>query len=387
MRAVFSEHRYLSLDDPAVRSRVLSDPFRFLDGTDPLILDEVQGAPDLLRFLPILRGNYDRPGQFILTASQSTYDLRLAVQALSDQTVLLRLYPFSLAELRGLHPLDPTTLDRTAWVSDWARPSDSAPVSDPAPASALGESLSADGLWQTLVTGFYPPVHDKGTTVGEWFGDYLRNYIERDLRRLTRVRDLATFETFMRLAAARTATGLSLNSLASDSGVTQQTASRWLKALQHGHLTMTLRPHHANYRKRLRKRPRLHFLDSGLICYLLGIRNATDLEAHPLRGAIFESFVTAELVKAFAAVGRDPPLFYWRDATGHEIDVLIDAGDRLIPLEVRSGRTVPADAAAALQWWTSIPSNPNRGGVLVHGGAERSRLKEFRVLPWFLTGG
>lgn len=123
------------------------------------------------------------------------------------------------------------------------------------------------------------------------------------------------------------------------------------------------------------------------MCYLLGIEDAATLERHPLRGAIFESFVVAELIKARTARRRDPNLYFWRDATGHEIDVLIDAGDRLIPVEVKSGRTVPPDAISALKWWTSIPSNPNRGGVLVHGGTETFHLDGFRVLPWFLAAG
>ena len=155
-------------------------------------------------------------------------------------------------------------------------------------------------------------------------------------------------------------------------------------ALEIGFLATTLPPHHANYRKRIRKRPRLHFLDTGLICYLLDIRDAGTLERHPLRGAVFESFVVSELVKSFAAKRRDPPLSFWRDATGHEIDILIDTGERIIPVEVKSGQTIAGDAVDPLTWWTSIPSNPNHSGVLVHGGNETFDFKGFRVLPWFL---
>ena len=161
-------------------------------------------------------------------------------------------------------------------------------------------------------------------------------------------------------------------------------AKRWLSALEIGFLATTLPPHHASYRKRLRKRPRLHFLDTGLVCYLLDIRDAATLEHHPLRGAVFESFVVSELIKSFAAARRDPPLYFWRDATGHEVDILIDTGRRLVPVEVKSGRTVAADAAGGLLWWTSIPGNPNRGGVLVHGGTESFDFKGIRVLPWYL---
>jgi predicted AAA+ superfamily ATPase len=117
---------------------------------------------------------------------------------------------------------------------------------------------------------------------------------------------------------------------------------------------------------------------------LLDIRDAETLARHPLRGAIFESFVVSELIKSFAAERREAPLYFWRDATGHEIDILIDVGGRVIPVEVKSGETVAADAARSLEWWTSIPANPNRGGVLVHGGTQSFELEGFRVLPWFL---
>ena len=366
VRAVFPGHLYVSLEAPDVRERALSDPRGFLAQGDRMILDEIQRVPDLLSYIQVLVDDDDRPGRFIVTGSQNILLMESVSQTLAGRTALLRLYPFSLAEIRGLPPVDPFTLDRDA------------PTGRPA------GSLPADGLWETLAAGFYPPVHDRGIAANEWFGDYFRTYVERDLREVLRVADLRAFETFMRLAAARTASELNLNSLAGDAGVTQTTARRWLTALEIGYLAATLPPHHINYRKRLRKRPRLHFLDTGLICYLLGIRDGATLERHPLRGAIFESFVVAELIKAFAAMRRDAPLFFWRDATGHEIDILIDAGDRLIPMEIKSGQTVAPDAMRTLDWWTSIPANPNRGGVLVHGGVERFALRDYQVLPWFL---
>ena len=140
--------------------------------------------------------------------------------------------------------------------------------------------------------------------------------------------------------------------LAGDVGVGQQTARRWLNVLEIGYLAVTLPPHYANFRKRLRKRPRLHFLDTGLVCYLLDIPDAHTLARHPLRGAIFESFVVSELIKSFANRRREAPIYFWRDATGREIDALIDLGGRLVPVEVKSGETVPADAVQNLEWWT-----------------------------------
>jgi len=371
VRAVFPGHRYTSLEAPDVRARAVADPRGFLGRGDPVILDEIQRAPELLSYVQGLVDGDARPGRFIVTGSQNILLMRSVSQTLAGRTALLTLLPFSLAELHGWPAPDPGTLDRRCTTPE------------PPAATRLAEA----DLWPTLLTGFYPPVHDRGLAPRDWLADYFRTYVERDLREVAQVLDLRAFETFVRLAAARTATELNLSGLAADAGVTHQTARRWLTALEIGYVATTLPPHHANYRKRLRKRPRLHFLDSGLVCYLLGIQDARTLERHPLRGAIFESFVVAELVKARAARRRDPNLYFWRDATGHEIDILIDAGCRLIPVEVKSGRTVPPDAVSGLAWWTSIPSNPNRGGVLVHGGTDEFDLDGFRVLPWFLGAG
>lgn len=364
VRALFPDHLYLSLEAPDLRTRAIEDPRGFLAQGDRLILDEIQRAPDLLSYIQVLVDEDDRPGRFILTGSQNILLMESVSQTLAGRTALVRLYPLSLAELLARPPVDAEHLD-----------------GDDAGGAAAVPDRS---LWKTLVDGFYPRIHDRGVPAGEWLADYLRTYIERDLREVMQVSDLRSFERFMRLAAAHTGQELNLTGLASDVGITQQTAKRWLAALEIGYLATTLPPHHASYRKRLRKRPRLHFLDTGLVCYLLDIRDAATLERHPLRGAIFESFVVSELTKSFAARRRDAPLYFWRDATGHEVDVLIDTGGRVIPLEVKSGRTVAADAVDGLVWWTSISGNPNRGGVLVHGGSERFDFKGVRVLPWFL---
>ncbi len=367
VQALFADHRYVSLEAPDVRARAIEDPRSFLAQSDRLILDEIQRAPELLSYIQGLVDADPRPGRFILTGSQNLLLMESVSQTLAGRTAFLRLYPLSLAELSENDPVDPLNLDRVGV----------------APTGAAG-GPPGKGLWDTLVQGFYPRIHDRGIPASEWLADYFRAYVERDVREVMQISDARSFERFVRLAAAHTAQELNLVSLAGDVGITQQTARRWLTALEIGYLAITLPPNHANYSKRLRKRPRLHFLDTGLVCYLLDIRDAATLERHPLRGAVFESFVVSELVKSFAAMRRDPPLYFWRDATGHEIDILIDAGGRLVPMEVKSGRTIAADAVDTLAWWTSIPSNPNRGGVLVHGGEESFDFKGFRVLPWFL---
>ena len=393
VRATFPAHRYLSLEAPDERTRALADPRGMLADAEGrgLILDEIQRAPELLSYIQVLVDERDEPGRFILTGSQNLLLMESVSQTLAGRTALLRLHPLSLAELHSRSPLDPLNLDGAAGPRRGA--SDGPPPQAPAGTSGGSPPQEPTGtsggpppqdLWQTLVNGFYPRIHARNLPAQPWLADYVRTYVERDLREVLQVSDPRSFENFLRLAAARTAQEVNFSALAADAGVTQQTAKRWLAALEIGFLATTLPPHHASYRKRLRKRRRLHFLDTGLVCYLLDIPDARTLERHPLRGAVFESFVVSELVKAFAARRREPPLSWWRDAAGREIDVLIDPGGRIVPVEVKSGRTVPADAVDTLAWWTALPGNPNRGGVLVHGGTERFEFRGFRVLPWFL---
>ena len=359
-RMLFPDHEYLSLEAPDVRSRAIDDPRGFLASEDDLIIDEIQRAPDLLSYIQVLVDEDSRPGRFILTGSQNLLLMESVSQTLAGRTALLRLFPFSLPELLGRDLFDPAH-----------------------PTKSTADASEAD-RWETLFRGFYPRIHDRNLSPREWLGDYFRTYVERDLGEILAVSDLRAFENFVRLAAGSTATELNLSRLASDVGVGQQTARRWLNVLEIGYLATTLPPHHANFRKRLRKRPRLHFLDTGLVCYLLDIPDAHTLARHPLRGAIFESFVVSELIKSFANRRREAPIFFWRDVSRHEIDALLDLGDRLVPVEVKSGETVPADAVRNLEWWTGLADNPTTGGLLVYGGNTRFRLKGFDVLPWFL---
>ena len=250
VRAVFSEHFYLSLEAPDVRMRALEDPRSVLARSDRMVIDEIQRAPDLLSYIQVLVDEDKRAGRFIVTGSHDLLLMKSVAQTLAGRTAVLTLHPLSLAELRGKDSVDAANLDRID-TSGWTPPPSS--------------------LWETLVTGFYPYIHDRQVDAGDWLADYFRTYVERDLREVERVSDLPTFENFVRLAAARTGQELNLSALANDVGVTQQTIRRWINALQVGYLVTMLPPHFVSYRKRIRKRPRLHFMDTGLACYLLGI--------------------------------------------------------------------------------------------------------------------
>lgn len=365
VRHAFPRHAYVSLEHPEERREALEDPRSFLARfPQQVILDEVQRAPNLLSYIQVEVDREDRPGRFVLTGSQNFLLMERVSQTLAGRTAVHTLLPLSLAELQARRPLVPEDAGRQ---------------------KSRATRRPSAGLWETIWAGFYPRIHDKKLPPTAWLADYHRTYVERDLRDVLRVMDLDAFERFVRLAASRTGQVLNLSSLAEDTGVSQPTAKHWLTALRISSLITLLQPHHANFSKRLRRRPKLHFVDSGLACYLLGIRDPSMLERHPLRGPIFESFVAGEYLKAFVHSGREAPLYHWRDVAGHEIDLLVDLGDRLIPIEIKSGRTVPEEALDRLRWWMALPDNRADTAVLVHGGDTARKRGAISTLPWFLT--
>jgi len=364
-KQTFPAHRYVSLEQPDERDFAAKDPRGFLaaQGGGPVILDEVQRVPDLMSYLQGEVDADETPGRFILTGSQNLLLMENVSQSLAGRTAILRLLPLTLSELLGTPSMDPALLT-TQCTSK--RPDNAS-------------------LWKLIWSGFYPRIHAHGIDPRRWLADYQRTYVERDLREVLKVMDLDAFDAFLRLAAARTGQELNLNEIATDAGITQPTARQWMSALRTGFICTWLPPHFQSYRKRIRKRPRLHFCDTGLVCYLLNIHSPEQLMQHPLRGAIFETFVVGELMKAFENRGLEPPLYFWRDATGHEIDVLMDLGSELVPIEVKSGATVPSDALNSLKWWLDLPGNNNTKGVLIHGGDRAYVTGGIAVRPWWIT--
>ena len=361
VRETFSDFEYLSLERPDQRARASADPLSVMGGAGRrLILDEVQRLPELLSYIQVAVDE-EPSSRFVLTGSQNLLLMESVSQSLAGRTDLLQLMPLSVAERFG-HDL--------------------LPLSELLEADAVGPAPATD-LWSLVWSGLYPRIHDQSLDPQRWLAAYVRTYVERDLRDVLRVLDLTRFETFLRLAAARTGQELNLSELASDAGVTQPTAKQWLTALEIGFLVTRLEPHHKNYRKRLRKRPKLHFLDTGIACYLLGIQSPETLKYHPLRGAIFESFVVSELLKASYHHGQEPALSHWRDAGGHEVDVIAQVGSRLYPIETKSSSTVPADAFDSLEKWLRLAGDDAGPGTLVHGGEQAYSARGVRVRPWY----
>jgi uncharacterized protein len=238
-------------------------------------------------------------------------------------------------------------------------------------------------LEKILYQGLYPRIHDKELEAQDWLSAYYRTYIERDVREVTNIGNLETFQRFVRLYAGRSGQLLNLSSLAADSGISHTTARQWISVLETGFIIHLLSPHYTNFSKRIIKSPKLYFLDTGLLCYLLRIRDPEDILSHPLKGAIFETFVVSELYKAFAHRGETSPLYFWRDHTGHEVDILIDTGKNLIPIEVKSGETIGSSFFDGLRFFATLGPQVLSPGVLVYGGEALYQRENFKVRPWY----
>lgn len=345
-RMVGSSKPYASLEDPDLRFAAQNDPRSFLERfPDGGVLDEVQRCPELFSYLQTRVDNDGRMGLFILTGSQQFGLLSGICQSLAGRTAFVELLPFSFAELLAAGRL-------------------------PARADEL------------LHCGGYPPIYDRELPPRIWFNAYVTAYIERDVRQMLKIQELETFHRFVRLCAGRTGQLLNLSSLATECGITHNTAKAWISVLEASYIVFLLRPHHANFNKRLIKSPKLYFYDVGLVSWLLGIETAQQIDTHPLRGNIFETAIVAELMKTRCNRGEPANLSFWRDSNGNEVDVLVERGMQLVPIEIKSGKTITRDTFAGLEKWRALAANRCGEPVVIYGGAESYSLGGMRVIGW-----
>ncbi len=346
VRHAFPGHRYVSLEDLDQRQFATEDPRGFLNQfREGAILDEVQHCPALFSYLQTRVDDSQQPGEFILTGSQQFGLLSGITQSLAGRAALLMLLPMSYDELQQ--------------------------------SGKIGQHLD-----KILFDGAYPPIFDRGLDPHPWYGNYVRTYLERDVRQLVRVQDLNTFQRFLKLCAGRVGQLLNLSSLANDAGITHNTARAWISVLEASYIVHLLPPHHQNFNKRLVKTPKLYFLDTGLATWLLGIQSHEQLATHAQRGALFETWVISELLKARYNAGETSNLYFWRDRSGHEIDLLIDHGTDLSPVEIKSGQTINRDYFKGLDFWKKLSGESAGKAWLIYGGDASQTRTDVTVLPW-----
>jgi predicted AAA+ superfamily ATPase len=346
-RLLAPELPYLSLEDPDTRVFATEDPRAFLrQVADGAILDEVQRAPELFSYLQGVVDADRRMGRFILTGSSQFELIGSITQSLAGRASLLHLLPFSYAELQA--------------------------------AGRAPASVNA-----VLHGGFFPPIHDRPVDPTVWLQDYVGTYLERDVRQILNIQDLATFQRFIQLCAGRIGQLLNISSLAADTGITRVTADSWLSVLQASHLVFLVRPWFTNLNKRLVKTPKLYFCDPGLAAWFVGVRAPAHLSAHPQRGALFENWIMTELLKAQTNHGLRPTLHFLRDKEGHEIDAFIETGpDTFHAVEIKSGETIASDFFSGLDYWRAKLPRQTITPWLIHGGTALQQREKATVLPW-----
>lgn len=345
VKACFPEKPYVSLENPDQRNFAIEDPRNFLKKySDGAVLDEVQRAPEILSYLQQILDEDKRKGLFILTGSNNFLLQEKITQSLAGRAAYLDLLPFSVKELEEI------------------------------PGSLYDINT-------VLFKGAYPPVQTGEVLPQNWFVSYVRTYIERDVRQLKNIENLLIFEKLLSLCAGRVGQQINYSNLSIETGLDVKTVQSWIGILQASFIIHLLPPYFQNFNKRIIKAPKLYFYDTGLACHLLRIKGPETLFQHPMRGAIFENFVITELLKNRFNAGRSSNLYYWKDHSGNEIDILIDEGIELRPIEVKSGATVSSDYFKNLRFWQKLTGK--EGGSVIYAGDEhQNRAGDIQVIPW-----
>ncbi len=366
-KALFPTHKYVSLENLDLRHHASTDPRGFLDDCGPfVILDEVQRVPELFSYLQERVDTNQEPAQYILTGSSQFLLIEKITQSLSGRIITFKLFPLSYPELCQYPP------DKNfESIYQTRHPN--------------REKVDQKKLYTILWQGLYPRIHDQHLDSNKWYENYLLTYAERDIRSLLNVRNLRTFENFLKLCASQSAQLMNYTSLAGAVGVSVPTIKEWISILETSGLIFILPPYFNNFSKRIIKAPKIYFTDTGLLCHLLSIRNVEHLASHPLLGFIFETFIVSECFKRFYNIAESPPLYFWRDQSGNEIDLLIYDGQTSFPIEVKLSQTFNIDFTHSIAKWLTLDGNTASKGSVIYGGEHTLRTNTtIPAIPWYL---
>jgi predicted AAA+ superfamily ATPase len=345
LRHLYPDWPYVSLEDPDERAFANEDPRFFLERfQQKVILDEVQRAPDLFSYIQRLVD--EQPDKrFLLTGSQNFLMLENISQTLAGRTGILNLLPLSLSEL-------------------------------------FANGHHFEDFESCIFNGFFPRIYEHNLSASDFYEFYIQTYVERDVRLVRNITDLDAFIRFTTLCAGRIGHLLNLSELANDAGISVNTAKSWLSVLQASYIVYLLEPHHRNFNKRLIKMPKLYFYDTGLAASLLRIESPYQISTFHNRGGMFENLVILEILKDRFNKGKRPNLYFWRDHHGREVDLIVESGDHLIPVEIKSGKTIASDFFKALKFWNTLTGNQPSNTYLVYGGDQRQNRKHAQVFGW-----
>lgn len=345
IKDVFKELPYVLLETPDIRQRAQEDPKSFLSNySKGAIFDEIQNVPELFSYL---QGIIDENSaiKFVLSGSQNFLLLEKVNQTLAGRTGILKLLPFSTDELK----------DSNHWNEN--------PL-------------------EFVFKGMYPRIYDRGIPPELFYSDYIQTYVERDVRSIKNIGSLSSFSRFLSLCAGRIGQLLNIDSLASDVGIASNTAKEWLSILEASYIIYTLKPHHKNFNKRLVKRPKLYFYDTGLACNLLQINSVNELDMHFAKGNLFENFILTELLKKRFNNAKTSNLYFWRDHHGKEIDCILEKANSLVPIEIKSSKTYQKEHFKNMNYWNKLSDNSKENSYLVYSGNESDHLAYGNLMSW-----
>lgn len=345
----FHQHKYINLELPEYRAFAAEDPTRFLrefDNPHGIIIDEFQYVPALLSYIQAHVDAHPRKGYFILTGSQNFLVDQSITQSLAGRVGILTLLPLSLHE--------------------------------------LCQNTLLQDIDHTLLNGSYPRLFQDQIAAIDFYSSYIYTYLERDVRQLAHVGDILTFQKLMRLCAARIGQQLNLAELATQLGLDQRKVRQWVSVLESSYIIFLLKPHFENFNKRITKTPKLYFYDSGLACSLLNIKTTQTLSLSPFRGNLFESLIISDFHKQYYNNGiGHPSLYYWRDQNGRiEVDCLIDTGNTIIPVEIKSSETINSSYFSALSGWLKLSGNAAEHAAVIYGGDKNQGRSQGRIISW-----
>ncbi len=345
LKNTFSDYTYLSLEDPDVLLLAQEDPRLFLKQYPAkVIIDEAQRFPDLFSWLQTHVDAVGKTGMYILSGSHNFLLMERISQSLAGRTAVLKLLPFSLKELTNAR-------------------------------------INPDEPDEAIFNGFYPRLHDKNLKPAEFYPFYIQTYVERDVRQLVNISDTSKFIKFVKLCAGRIGQLLNLSSLGTECGISQPTAQSWISVLESSYIVYLLKPFHQNFNKRLVKTPKLYFHDVGLACSLLGISQKEQIFSHYQRGALFENLIISEYLKMQYNQAKEPALYFWRDNTGNETDLIVEQNGRVYVWEIKSGNTYHSDHFKGLRFWEKATGKFPDGGV-IYGGEKDLSTKHGQLLSW-----
>lgn len=347
LKNMFSDYRYVNLENPDMRNFAETDPQSFLKQYDKyVIFDEVQRVPHLFSYIQSIVDDSRIMGQFIFSGSQNFHLMQNITQSLAGRVAIFRLFPFDFQELKG------------------------------------AELLQNDYTIH-LLKGFYPAIYDRNIKAVDFYPNYIETYIQRDVSEILAVQDMSLFRKFLALCATRAGQILNMSSLAKECGISSPTVKSWLSALENSYVVFLLQPYYKNFSKRITKSPKLYFYDTGLLCNLLRITDVSQISNQAIKGALFENMIVSEYVKKkYHRNERHTDLWFWRDSEGNEVDLLIEKPQETEIVEIKATQTVMSDLFKGLNYYAALETEVKLTKTLVYGGNERQERSVAQVLPW-----